>query len=79
MWNVYIVECRDSKLYTGVTDDLERRIQQHNSGNGCRFTKYRYPVKLLYVEQYELKSDCLKREAEVKGWSRDKKSMLFRK
>jgi putative endonuclease len=47
-WYVYNVECKDGKLYTGITNNLERKIKDHNSGNGYEFTKYRKPVKLLY-------------------------------
>ena len=50
-WHVYILKCKDGKLYTGITNNLSRRIKAHNSGNGCRYTKYRAPVKLLYSEE----------------------------
>jgi len=77
-WYVYIIECKDGKLYTGITTNLQRRIQNHNSGNGCRFTKYRTPVKLLYSEDNLTKSEALKREAVIKGLSRDKKLKLMK-
>ncbi|MDD4294589.1 MAG: GIY-YIG nuclease family protein [Candidatus Omnitrophica bacterium] len=76
-WWVYILLCKDDKLYTGITDNLERRINQHNAGNGCKFTKYRIPVKLVYKEKCLSKSDALKREIEIKGWTRKKKLSLF--
>ncbi len=72
-WSVYIIECKDSKLYTGITTDLQRRIRDHNSGNGCRFTKYRIPVKLVYREDLPTRSEVLKREARIKQLTRRKK------
>ena len=76
-WFVYILECKDGKLYTGITNNLERRIKSHNSGNGCRFTKYRTPVKLLYSEDCLTKPDALKREARIKDLPREKKLGLI--
>ena len=76
-WNIYIIECKDGKLYTGITNDLKRRIKQHNSGNGCRFTKYRIPVKLLYTEKASGRSEALKREAQIKKLPRQKKLELI--
>lgn len=77
-WWVYIIECKDGKLYTGITNDLIRRIKQHNSGQGCRFTKYRIPVKLVFKEKYDFKGAALKRELEIKGLTRGKKLELIR-
>ncbi len=76
-WQVYILECKDRKLYTGITNDLERRIREHNSGNGCRFTKYRRPVKLLYNEELPNKIKALGREAEIKGLTKKRKLLLI--
>jgi len=50
MWEVYIIQCKDNKLYTGITNDLERRVGEHNSGQGASFTRSRKPVKLVYHE-----------------------------
>jgi len=75
-WFVYVIECKDSRLYTGITNDLDRRIKQHNRGQGCRFTKYRIPVKLVYSETCSSKGEALKREAEIKGWKKDRKLEL---
>jgi putative endonuclease len=72
-WYLYMIECKDNKLYTGITNDLDRRIKQHNRGRGCRFTKFRKPVKLIYKKVYSSKNEALKREAEIKGWRRDRK------
>ncbi len=76
-WYLYMIECKDTKLYTGITNDLGRRIEQHNRGKGCRFTSFRTPVKLIYKKIYSSKNEALKREAEIKGWSREKKLALL--
>jgi len=76
-WHVYIIECRDKTLYTGITNDLNRRIKQHNRGQGCRFTKFRTPVKLLYNEECISKEIALSKEASIKGLTRKKKLELI--
>jgi len=76
-WFVYIIECKDKKLYTGITNDLTRRIKDHNSGYGCRFTKYRKPVRLLHSEKFQTKSGALKREFEIKQLRREEKLELI--
>jgi len=76
-WHVYIIECKDSVLYTGITKDLERRVKEHNSGNGCKFTRYRAPVKLKYSEEVKSRPQALIREAEIKRFRRPKKLKLF--
>jgi putative endonuclease len=75
-WFVYIVKCADGKLYTGVSNDVKKRVAAHNSGKGCKFTSCRYPVKLLFWERCGARSDALKREANVKKLSRSKKLEL---
>ena len=77
-WHVYIVQCKDSKLYTGITNNLERRIKAHNSGAGGKFTKYRRPVKLLHSEECLTKSRALSREARIKSLPRAKKLVLIK-
>jgi putative endonuclease len=77
-WHTYIIQCRDKTLYTGMTNNLKRRIKDHNRGNGCRYTKYRYPVKLIHSEAYLTKPEALKREAYIKGLTRAKKLSLVR-
>lgn len=77
-WNIYIIKCKDGLLYTGITKDLLRRIKEHNSGNGCRFTKYRTPVKLMHSEQVASRSMALKREAAIKCLARKKKLELIK-
>jgi len=76
-WCVYIIECKDKKLYTGITNDLVRRIKEHNSGYGCRFTQYRRPVKLVYRKEVATTSEALKLEARIKGLTREKKIGLI--
>lgn len=76
-WYVYIIECKDNKLYTGITNNLERRIKQHNSGNGCRFTKYRTPVELIYNQKLRTKPQALKREIAIKRLKRAQKLNLI--
>jgi len=76
-WYVYIIECKDKRLYTGITDNLDRRIKQHNCGCGCRFTKFRFPVVLKYGELVSSKEIALKREDEIKGWNKSKKESLW--
>ncbi|MDP3731876.1 MAG: GIY-YIG nuclease family protein [Candidatus Omnitrophota bacterium] len=72
-WHVYIIKCKDAKLYTGITNNLERRIKEHNSGKGCRFTKCRVPVKLLYTENCLSRPHALRREAQIKRLERPEK------
>jgi len=76
MWQVYIIECKDNKLYTGITNNLNRRLSQHNSGHGGRFTKFRRPVKLVYHQEVSNRSQALRREIEIKKLSRRKKLSL---
>jgi putative endonuclease len=76
-WHTYIIECKDGTFYTGITNNLERRIKAHNSGNGGRFTKYRAPVKLRYSEDYPTKPEALKREAAIKRLTRVEKLALI--
>ncbi|MDI6758671.1 MAG: GIY-YIG nuclease family protein [Candidatus Omnitrophota bacterium] len=75
-WYVYIIECCDKTLYTGVTNNLSRRINDHNKGNGCRYTKFRWPVKLVHFEGHFTKSEAQRREAYIKSLTRDKKLQL---
>ncbi len=76
---VYIVQCADGTLYTGWTNDLDRRLAAHNSGTGAKYTKSRRPVKLVYHEVFENKSEALKREAAIKKLSRAEKMQLISK
>lgn len=69
----YILECKDQTLYTGYTTDLERRLKVHNDGKGAKYTKIRRPVKLVYHEEFDNKSEALKREYALKRLSRKQK------
>ena len=57
----YMVRCRDDSLYTGWTNHLEKRVEDHNSGRGAKYTKSRRPVELVYYEQFETKEDAMRR------------------
>ena len=75
---VYLVKCSDGTYYCGYTNDLDKRIREHNSGDyGAKYTKGRRPVKLIYNEKYEDRSSALKREVEIKNLKRSEKEKLF--
>jgi len=75
---VYIVECSDATLYTGITKDLYKRIEEHNtSDKGAKYTKYRRPVKLIYSEKSQDRSSASKREYIIKKLTRKKKMDLI--
>ena len=77
---VYIVECKDQSLYVGSTNDLKRRVKEHNeSKRGAHYTKIRRPVVLKYSEEYGNLKDARARELEVKGWRRERKISLVLK
>ncbi len=78
MWLVYILLCEDESLYTGATNNLSKRLNDHKSGRGGRYTRSHKPKKLIYSEEFKTKSEALKREMEIKGWSRDKKIKSFK-
>ncbi|MCX6355765.1 MAG: GIY-YIG nuclease family protein [Candidatus Aureabacteria bacterium] len=78
-WQVYIIQCKDGTLYTGVTNNLAHRIDAHNCGKGCRYTKCRRPVKLLHAASFPDKSAAMRREAEIKKWSRREKEEFLGK
>lgn len=73
---VYILESSNRKYYVGYTTDLDRRMKQHKEGKGAKFTRSFGFKKLLYHETYPTKSEALKREAQIKSWSRAKKEAL---
>ena len=77
MWHVYIIKCADTTLYTGVTKDVYRRVICHNSKKGGNYTQTRTPVKLLYQEPQPTHSSALKREAQIKRWTKNKKLALI--
>lgn len=73
---VYIVRCADGSLYTGYARDPEKRIDVHNSGRGARYTCGRRPVTLVHTEEFDSLKDALKREQQLKRWSKKKKEAL---
>lgn len=74
---VYIVECSDGTFYTGWTNNLDRRVNQHSNGTGAKYTRGRGPVKLVYYEEFNEKRDAMKREYEIKRYSRTAKIDLI--
>ena len=71
---VYILECADKSFYVGCTNNLERRIKQHNDSKwGAHYTKIRRPIKLVHSENFRTLVEARKRENEIKGWRREKK------
>ena len=80
MYYVYIVRCSDNTLYTGITTDLLRRVNEHNkSKKGAKYTRIRRPVSLVYSEEYKDRSSASKREAEIKKFKRVEKLDIIRK
>ncbi|WP_248895711.1 GIY-YIG nuclease family protein [Haloplanus halobius] len=76
MHYVYILECRDGTYYTGYTTDVERRVAEHDAGEGAKYTRGRTPVELRYTERYETRSAAMSREHEIKSLSRRAKERL---
>ena len=76
-WLVYILRCADDTLYTGITNDLIRRCDQHNAGTASRYTRSRHPVVLVYQETQATRSLALKRELAIKALSRKQKELLI--
>ena len=75
-WSVYILRCGDGTLYTGITNDLDKRIESHSSGQGSKYTRSRLPVELVYQEQAENRSEATRREWEIKRLSREDKMKI---
>ena len=73
----YIVKCSDKTFYTGWTNDLEKRIEMHNSGKGAKYTKARLPVELVYYEAFDTKEEAMSREWHIKRLSRSEKQKLI--
>jgi putative endonuclease len=78
-WTVYILECRDDTLYTGITNDLDRRLGEHQAGQGAKYTRGRGPLKLVYQERCADRSAATRRETQIKAMSRGKKLALIGK
>ena len=78
MYYLYILQCADDTLYTGITTDLERRVEEHNSSLlGAKYTRGRRPVKLVYNEKYETRSEATREEMRLKKLTKDQKLQLL--
>jgi putative endonuclease len=75
-WTVYLARCGDGSLYTGVTTDPERRLAEHNNGSGAAYTRSRLPVRLVYQETVEDRSQALRREHKIRQLNRSEKEAL---
>lgn len=76
MYFVYLIECSDKSIYTGITTSVERRFKEHKNGRGGHYTSSRKVIRVLYTERYKTRSKALKREAEIKNWNRKSKLVL---
>jgi len=77
MYFVYLLQCADNSIYTGITTDLERRFAEHKNKKGGHYTASHKVEKIIYTEQFPTKSAALKREAQIKSWRRSKKLKLI--
>lgn len=74
---LYIVECKDGTFYTGWTNNLEKRLKDHNDGKGAKYTKSRIPVSLVYYEEFQTKEEAMRREYAIKRMTRKEKCCLI--
>jgi len=79
MYYVYLLECADASIYTGITTDVARRFGEHQRGVGGHYTRTHGTRRVLYSEPHQTRSTALKREAEIKRWPREKKLKLTKK
>lgn len=77
MWHVYIMECGDGTLYTGITTDIAKRVVAHNSGKGARYTAVRLPISLKWQKECTSRSDALKQECAIKALTRKQKEKMI--
>ena len=77
MYFVYIIECSDRSFYTGITNDLERRFGEHKDGAGGHYTSSKKVERIVYSEEHDNKSSALRRECQIKKWTRTKKEALI--
>lgn len=73
MWFVYVLLCSDGTFYTGATNNLEKRFAEHKAGKGGRYTRSHKVIKIIYSAKFASKSEALKKEFEIKSWSKEKK------
>ncbi len=80
MYYLYLLECQDKTLYTGITTDLIRRVEEHNFSNrGAKYTRARRPVRLIFSKKFRTRSKASKEEARIKKFSRDEKLLFVKK
>ncbi|MBI4068023.1 GIY-YIG nuclease family protein [Candidatus Kaiserbacteria bacterium] len=77
MYHLYIIECADGSLYTGITTDVERRFSEHKNKEGGHYTSSKKAVRVVYTEPHPDRSSASKREAQIKQWTRQKKLQLI--
>jgi len=75
---VYILLCKDGSYYTGHAKNVKHRIEQHKKGQGARYTRMHEPAKIVYMEEFNSRSDAMKREREIKSFSHSKKQRLVK-
>ncbi|KAA9405804.1 GIY-YIG nuclease family protein [Haloarcula hispanica] len=73
---MYVLRCSDNTFYTGYTTDVERRVREHDAGDGAKYTRGRTPVELIHVESFDSQSEAMSREYEIKQYTRAKKERL---
>lgn len=78
MYYIYLIQCEDKSIYTGITNDLERRFKEHKDRIGGHYTASHKVDRIIYTEVFQTKSEALKREAQIKGWRREKKLNLVK-
>ena len=76
-WFVYMLRCKDNSIYTGITNDLKKRIETHLSGNGSKYLRGKLPLKLVYRESFQDRSTASKREIEIKKLNKKEKELLI--
>jgi putative endonuclease len=76
-WLVYMLECSDNSIYTGITNNLENRLKKHQSGDGAKYLRGRLPIKLIYKELFINRSEATKREISIKKMSKNEKKILI--
>ena len=76
-WLVYMLECSDNSIYTGITNNLENRLKKHQSGDGAKYLRGRLPIKIIYKELFINRSEATKREISIKKMSKKEKNILI--
>lgn len=76
-WIVYILKCSDGSFYTGITNNIKKRLEMHISGNGSKYLRGRLPIKLIYKESFANRSQASKREIEIKKLNKKEKQLII--